>query len=87
MDRSNGIEIYHRMEKFIKDTLYSSGLTTDDNYPPLIQDKGKEIVIRIIAKPVGTRVDIYSGMKQNSKTITDVKGMKIRAESILQNKK
>jgi hypothetical protein len=52
----SAMEIYTKHIPFIKQTLYDSGLTTDDNFEPKIQDYKDSVLVTIIGKKVGTRM-------------------------------
>ena len=70
-------EVYDALLPFIKDSLYASGLTTDDNHAPEIMEAEDHFKIIIVAKPVGTRMDIYEGMREGEGTVKNIAGAKI----------
>ena len=71
------IEYYKNMEKFMKQSLYDSGLTTDDNEPPLVLENEKAVMVRLCCKASGRRISVYSGMKHEEGMIHKVKGIPI----------
>lgn len=74
-------EIYKMHERFIKESLVNSGLTTDDNYPPLIFDEGKRVLVRIVAKISKVRPSkfIYEGMHYDEGAVKKIDNAKIVA--------
>jgi len=76
-DKRTGEQISREIQPFIKDTLFRSGLTTDDNFAPRILEKGDRISIIVVSKPSSFHPNIHEGMKSGQGNIDNLKGLKI----------
>lgn len=74
-----GEEVWKAIQLFVQQGLFKSGLTTDDNYQPVIHQSNRLTVITVVCKPSGRRLTIYDGMKEGQEVANNIGGQFIKA--------